>query len=153
MIKVLDRRQGKTTVLILPRKIIEICNLNKTNSVNEARSSRVGALLGKVNHLQHVEPDCHHATVSNKEIIKIGTWNVRTMYQDGRLDTVKQEIDRLKINILGMCETRWVNNGVLLFIFLVGSVKERLWCLYKAPTKEERRKQKAKRREKSGQVY
>ena len=43
----------------------------------------------------------------------MSTWNVRTLYQSGKLDNVKQEIERLKINILGICETRWKDCGEL----------------------------------------
>ena len=46
-----------------------------------------------------------------KESIKIGTWNVRNLYQSGKLENVKQEMIRLNVNILGICETRWKSNG------------------------------------------
>ena len=36
----------------------------------------------------------------------IGTWNVRSMNQ-GKLEVVKQEMTRLKIDILGISELRW----------------------------------------------
>ena len=42
----------------------------------------------------------------------VGTWNVRSMNQ-GKLEVVKQEIARVKINILGISgkknEREWVN--------------------------------------------
>ena len=40
----------------------------------------------------------------------IGTWNVRSMNQ-GKLQVVKQEMARVKINILGISELRWTGMG------------------------------------------
>ena len=53
--------------------------------------------------------DRHPATVSNK--VRIATWNVRTLYQPGKLENVKQEMKRLKVNVMGVCETRWTDSG------------------------------------------
>ena len=41
-----------------------------------------------------------------KEQCCIGTWNVRSMNQ-GKLEVVKQEMARVNINILGICELKW----------------------------------------------
>ena len=41
-----------------------------------------------------------------KEQYCIGTWNVRSMNQ-GKLDMVKQEMERININILGISELKW----------------------------------------------
>ena len=38
------------------------------------------------------------------------TWNVRSMNQ-GKLETVKQEMARVKINILGISELKWTRIG------------------------------------------
>ena len=64
-----------------------------------------------------MEPKQHHHPVVNvtgdgskvlccKEQYCIGTWNVRSMNQ-GKLDLVKQEMARVKINILGISEVKW----------------------------------------------
>ena len=45
-----------------------------------------------------------------KEQYCIGIWNDRFMNQ-GKLDMVKQEKPRLNINILGIRELKWANNG------------------------------------------
>ena len=42
-----------------------------------------------------------------KEQYCIGTWNVRSMNQ-GKLELVKQEIARVKVNILGISELKWI---------------------------------------------
>ena len=66
---------------------------------------------GRVSHGRQVSPDRQPATVRNRNTIRVGTWNVRTLYQSGKLENVKQEMMRLNVNILGLNETRWLNNG------------------------------------------
>lgn len=45
---------------------------------------------------------------------KIGTWNVRSMNQ-GKLEIVKLETERIKIDILGISELKWTGNGHFTF--------------------------------------
>ena len=45
-----------------------------------------------------------------KEQYFIGTWNVRPMNQ-GKLEVVKQEMARVKINILGISKLKWNGMG------------------------------------------
>ena len=45
------------------------------------------------------------------EQLKIGTWNVRSMLAKGKLENVKREMERMKINILGLSEVRWKETG------------------------------------------
>ena len=40
----------------------------------------------------------------------IETWNVRSMNQ-GKLEVVKQEMARVNIDILGICELKWTGMG------------------------------------------
>lgn len=42
-----------------------------------------------------------------KTRLKIGTWNVRTLYDTGRLKNLLLEMQRLDIQMMGVCETRW----------------------------------------------
>ena len=46
----------------------------------------------------------------HKEQYCIGTWNVRSMNQ-GKLEVVKQEIERLNFDILGISELKWTGMG------------------------------------------
>ena len=45
-----------------------------------------------------------------KEQYCIGTWNVRSMNQ-GKLEVVKQEMARVKVDVLGMRELKWTGMG------------------------------------------
>ena len=45
-----------------------------------------------------------------KEQYCIGTWNVRSMNQ-GKLEVVKQEMARVKVDILGISELKWTGTG------------------------------------------
>ena len=40
----------------------------------------------------------------------IGTWNVRSVNQ-GKLEVVKQEMERVNINILGISKLKWTGMG------------------------------------------
>ena len=45
-----------------------------------------------------------------KEQYCIGTWNVRSMNQ-GKLEVVKQDMEKLNVNILGISELKWTGMG------------------------------------------
>ena len=45
-----------------------------------------------------------------KEQYCVGTWNVRSMNQ-GKLEVVKQEMARVKIDILGISKLKWTEIG------------------------------------------
>ncbi|KAF0753999.1 craniofacial development protein 2-like [Aphis craccivora] len=45
------------------------------------------------------------------DIKRIGTWNVKTLLQTGKLENLKVEMKRLKIDILGVSQMRWPKSG------------------------------------------
>ena len=88
-------------------------NLDTLNSVNGASNNINGTSLGTDDHVRQVILDRHQVTAcnSNRNKIKVETWNVRTLYQAGKLENVIQEMGRLDVNIFGLCEIRWTNSG------------------------------------------
>ena len=48
-----------------------------------------------------------------RKLLKIATWNVRTMYESGRAAQIAREMKRYNISILGLSETRWLQSGHL----------------------------------------
>ena len=51
------------------------------------------------------------AVISSRAKTFIGTWNVRTMYEIGKSRLIAAEMKKYKINILGICESRWTGSG------------------------------------------
>ena len=82
---------------------------NQKKSVKVSITYRNGGSLGRNPYAQQVNSDPPQATTVDK-IIKIGTWNARTLFVAGQLENVKQEMKRLDIDVLGICETRWLGN-------------------------------------------
>jgi len=94
------------------------------NGVNGIRSKTTNTSPGDVNVLSQASRDRHPVTVTNStdqqprnaKIIrttrtKIGTWNVQTLFQVGKLDNVIIEMDRMGLACLGLCEVRWTDSG------------------------------------------
>ena len=49
--------------------------------------------------------------LSSKKIKKIGTWNVRTMYETNNAAQIVREQRAYNITVLGLGETRWTQTG------------------------------------------
>ena len=50
-------------------------------------------------------PDCPYLK-RGRNALKIGTWNVRTLNQLGKLENLRQEVESLDLDVLGLSETR-----------------------------------------------
>ncbi len=48
-----------------------------------------------------------------KQELKIGTWNVQTLWSTGKLELLKQEVETYQCDILGIAEMRWTESGEL----------------------------------------
>ncbi|KAJ4434539.1 hypothetical protein ANN_23101 [Periplaneta americana] len=46
-----------------------------------------------------------------KRRLRIGTWNIRTLLQAGKLENLKKEMRRNKVDVMGISEVRWENSG------------------------------------------
>ena len=51
--------------------------------------------------------DIPNYKISARSNIIMGTWNVRTLREAGKLDELTHETNRYRWNILGLCEVRW----------------------------------------------
>jgi hypothetical protein len=45
---------------------------------------------------------------------RIGSWNVRTLFQKGKLAQLSREMYRYKLDILGVSEVRWNGSGQIM---------------------------------------
>ena len=62
------------------------------NTVNGRVLSKDNPSLSQDNHGEQVVPDCHQMIVQNKDTMKIEVWNVRTLYQCGKIENAIQEM-------------------------------------------------------------
>ena len=51
------------------------------------------------------------ALKTRNRLLRIGTWNVRTLYQAGKLDNALKEMDNMKLDLLGISECKWIESG------------------------------------------
>ena len=49
--------------------------------------------------------------IRRKRTISIGTWNIRTLLDMGKLHLLIRELEHQEMNITGLCECRWEGNG------------------------------------------
>ena len=88
-------------------------NGTRLNDVNDSASEqrgRVASGSGSNEAVKVVIKRNPHGR-RRKKILRMATWNVRSLYQPGKLDNVINEMDRMKINIMGLAETRWTEAG------------------------------------------
>uniref|UniRef100_A0A8D8U6H3 Craniofacial development protein 2 n=1 Tax=Cacopsylla melanoneura TaxID=428564 RepID=A0A8D8U6H3_9HEMI len=53
------------------------------------------------------------AKKKKEELMKIATWNVRTMNKDSKLENLKREMKKNNIDVMGLSEVRWTGEGEL----------------------------------------
>ena len=46
--------------------------------------------------------------------LKVGTWNVRTLYQPGKFENLIQEMQNMNMDIQGLAETHWTEEGKII---------------------------------------
>ena len=89
------------------------------NDINESLDSCNHSLMpGNWGLWLQGSSDYQSATAVNAKIYKYRSRrntsrNVSTLYQQGKMDNVILEMDRMEINCLSVCETWWTKNGPL----------------------------------------
>ena len=53
------------------------------------------------------------ALKTRNRLLRIGTWNIRKLYQAGKLNNALKEMDNMKLDLLGISECKWIDNGTL----------------------------------------
>ena len=53
------------------------------------------------------------ALTTRNRLLRIGTWNVRALYQTGKLTKALKEMDNMSLDLLGISECRWTDNGTI----------------------------------------
>ena len=51
------------------------------------------------------------SSIKINKSLRIGSWNVRTMYEVGKQEQIRNEMQRYNLNILGISETHWSQSG------------------------------------------
>ena len=75
-----------------------------------APRSRCTMTLGSQTRKEAPEPT--GSLVHPKNTMKIGNWNVRTLYRTGNLAQAAREMHRRGISIMGISETHWTGQAV-----------------------------------------
>ena len=53
------------------------------------------------------------AVTTRNRLLHIGTWNVRTLYQAGKLKNALKAMDNMKLDLLGISECTWTDDGTI----------------------------------------
>ncbi|GFO04846.1 craniofacial development protein 2 [Plakobranchus ocellatus] len=95
------------------KKIMSRPKIKSKNDVKEGSCFKsIPVSSGRESYVPQVTPDRHQATARKmKDKLNIVTWNIRTLLQKGKLENIKQEMERMKLNILGLSEVRWKGAG------------------------------------------
>ena len=66
---------------------------------------------GSAGHAERVSGSRDRATARIDRPRRIATWNVNTLHQAGKIENLKKEAQRLKLDIVGVSEARWTGSG------------------------------------------
>ena len=56
-------------------------------------------------------PVTDNRQVKTRKMLKIGTWNIRTLRKPSNYHNLKAEMAALQLDILGIAESRWIDDG------------------------------------------
>jgi len=59
------------------------------------------------------EASCSRQARQQKKDLRLGTWNVRSLYRAGSLKAAARELARYKLDLVGVQEVRWDRGGTV----------------------------------------
>ena len=86
----------------------------KKNLAKKSQQRKAGLINGR-------RP--RHVKRTKRNLLNIGTWNVQTLLQAGKLQELTEQIKKTKLEIVAVQETRWSETGIIRkngFIFYYG---------------------------------
>jgi len=110
--KLLNREEGngKPPRLSFPRHDMT-ATFTAANGVNGITDPELEEPRPAEDGARHLRSSSREILATRKKPLRVATWNVRTLYREGKLENLKREMTRLKINIMGVSETRWTGQG------------------------------------------
>ena len=100
--KSLQRKKSHTSAPGSPAVVAPAVNTNREENMSG---------LSRISIDDDHKSDCAVLKARDHNILKVGTWNVRTLAQDGKVENLMKEAKDLKIDILGISETRLIDTG------------------------------------------
>ena len=86
--------------------------IRTTQPVLGARASiSSGIVITHYSQTHNVGAEGPNRLLTPRTTTKLGTWNVRTMFEAGRAQQIANEMSRYKISLLSISETRWIKSG------------------------------------------
>ena len=85
----------------------------KSNSQEKDDSALLEAKMAEVDESQMEVNSLKNWILSTKTTSKIATWNMRTLFQCGKIDQVIREMENYDLKMLGISEMRWTESGQL----------------------------------------
>ncbi len=86
--------------------------METTSELHQIRCERVSSSLMTVpdESRKEVQDPTRSSILSAETTTRIGTWNVRTLYQCGKLAQLLYEFHNYRMDILGLSEMRWTGS-------------------------------------------
>lgn len=98
-----------------PRKNSNVTETTTNASITPGHvvdsSQPIGSMTTSGESLQEEGRSATVSLLGPKTMVRLGTWNVRTMYETSKLAQVTSEMERYRLDILGISECRWTGSG------------------------------------------
>lgn len=87
-----------------------MCPSYNNSTDHGIRMTRSGKGSSKAFQVINQQNSCKSKS-KDKNNFNIGTWNIRTMKKDGKLEEVAEQMKIAELDIVEICDTRWAGNG------------------------------------------